>query len=77
VAFVGQEAAPLGAQQFVQTLGGAQRNVRHFRGGWCGERVKVEGRDGLEARLDEAEQDIAAGRVVDEAEVWARLEAIA
>jgi hypothetical protein len=33
-------------------------------------------RSELEAALDEAEQDIAAGRVVDEAEVWARLEAV-
>ncbi len=34
-------------------------------------------RSELVAVLEEAEQDIAAGRVVDEAEVWARLKAIA
>ena len=31
----------------------------------------------LAAAIEEAEQDIAAGRVVDEAEVWSRLKAIA
>ncbi|HEX2732278.1 MAG TPA: hypothetical protein VHM70_11745 [Polyangiaceae bacterium] len=31
----------------------------------------------LVAAIEEAEQDIDAGRVVDEAEVWARLKAIA
>jgi hypothetical protein len=41
-AIVGQHAAPVDAQQLVQTLGGAQRDVGHFRGGWCGQRVEVQ-----------------------------------
>lgn len=53
-AFVGQQAAPLGAQQLVQTLGCARRDVRHFRGRRCGERVKVEGGGGV-ANVDGVE----------------------
>jgi hypothetical protein len=39
-------------------------------------RLTVEERAELVQAIEEAEQDIDAGRVVDEAEVWARLKAI-
>lgn len=38
--------------------------------------MTAEGRAELAAALEEAERDIDAGRVVDEAEVWAKLRAI-
>lgn len=39
--------------------------------------TSAEDRAELLQAIEEAEQDIEAGRVVDEAEVWARLQAIA
>ena len=39
--------------------------------------MSAEERADLLQAIEEAEQDIEAGRVVDEAEVWARLQAIA
>jgi len=39
--------------------------------------MSAEERAELLQAIEEAEQDIEAGRVVDEAEVWARLQAIA
>lgn len=41
-----------------------------------GSGMTVEERAELAQAIEEAEQDIEAGRVVDEAEVWARLKAI-
>jgi hypothetical protein len=42
-----------------------------------GSGMSAEERAALVQAIEEAEQDIEAGRVVDEAEVWARLKAIA
>lgn len=41
-----------------------------------GSGMPIEERAELVQAIEEAEQDIEAGRVVDEAEVWARLKAI-
>ena|SRR6187455_17916 len=41
-----------------------------------GSGMSAEERTALVQAIEEAEQDIEAGRVVDEAEVWARLKAI-